>query len=488
MDGRHRKRITRRPRIFRGANYEVMHCQDRLVLLTGPAGTGKSTASLSKAYQFASEVPGARILLYRKTRASLTQSILVTFERDVVPPNDPILKGPHRQNRSAYRFRNRSEIVLAGMDEPERIKSSEYDLIIAYEAIELNVDDWELPVSRLRNYAQTTDGQSVYQQAIAECNPGGPDHWLIQRARAGKMRLLETSLEDNPRYYELQTKTWSPEGEDYIQTLDNLTGANKMRLRFGRWVAEEGAVFDQVWDPTKHCIPAVPVDELGDSVIKWHFAAVDWGYRHPGVILVFGVDENNVMYCVHQIYKSEQTHQWWKQQAEAIQREYQPTVFVCDSEEPGHIEEFRSAGLHAIKAIKDRKTGRECVENRLKLAPDGTCGLYYVKDSVREWVGGKWISGVDQKLLAKHDPVNTEQEYYRYVWPKTADGRPMKEEPVPRYDDGISCTRYACMYAEHMEFLPEPSVLDYAWGTAGQIAGHAEAFGEQVPAKVDPFK
>ena len=39
-----------------------------------------------------------------------------------------------------------------------------------------------------------------------------------------------------------------------------------------------------------------------------------------------------------------------------------------------------------------------------------------------------------------------------------------------------------------MEFVPEPSVLDYAWGTAGQIEGHAEAFGEQVPAKVDPFK
>ena len=35
-----------------------------------------------------------------------------------------------------------------------------------------------------------------------------------------------------------------------------------------------------------------------------------------------------------------------------------------------------------------------------------------------------------------------------YVWPKGADGRPQKEEPVKEYDHGKDAMRYAVAYAD----------------------------------------
>jgi hypothetical protein len=61
------------------------------VLLSGPAGTGKSRAGLELLALEASRNPGMRGLIVRKTATSLTSSGLVTFRRDVVPELDKIL-------------------------------------------------------------------------------------------------------------------------------------------------------------------------------------------------------------------------------------------------------------------------------------------------------------------------------------------------------------------------------------------------------------
>src|SRR5262245_49043147 len=53
------------------------------VLQAGPAGTGKTLANLLRVYWVCRKYPGARALIVRKTRESLTESVLVTWERDV---------------------------------------------------------------------------------------------------------------------------------------------------------------------------------------------------------------------------------------------------------------------------------------------------------------------------------------------------------------------------------------------------------------------
>ncbi|HLS00652.1 MAG TPA: hypothetical protein VK054_01520, partial [Beutenbergiaceae bacterium] len=82
------------------------------IMLAGPAGTGKSRASLEKIHLCAERYPGMRALIVRKTRVSLTQTGLVTFEDHVLPEGHPVLQGAQRSHRSTYQYPNGSEIVV----------------------------------------------------------------------------------------------------------------------------------------------------------------------------------------------------------------------------------------------------------------------------------------------------------------------------------------------------------------------------------------
>ena len=68
-----------------GAARELMRCRDREVLISGPAGTGKSLAALIKIDLAASQTP-IRAAMIRKLRTGLTQAAMVTFNEKVLPP------------------------------------------------------------------------------------------------------------------------------------------------------------------------------------------------------------------------------------------------------------------------------------------------------------------------------------------------------------------------------------------------------------------
>src|SRR5262249_8274166 len=108
--------------VFRGAALQLQgDAVAPEVLLSGPAGTGKSLACLAKMHALAQAHPGFRGLIVRKTRESLTESTLVTFERDVLlpcPRYSYLAGGANRQTRHAYRYPNGSEIIISGLPVP----------------------------------------------------------------------------------------------------------------------------------------------------------------------------------------------------------------------------------------------------------------------------------------------------------------------------------------------------------------------------------
>ena len=82
---------------FRGNNERIQTASDQEIILTGPTRTGKTRAVLHKVYTKAIEYPGLRALILRKTRASLTETTLVTFERDILGVDHPlVIDGPSR--------------------------------------------------------------------------------------------------------------------------------------------------------------------------------------------------------------------------------------------------------------------------------------------------------------------------------------------------------------------------------------------------------
>ena len=392
------------------------------VLISGPAGTGKSRACLEKIHYLMQKYDGARALIIRKTRASLTESALQTYERWVLGPDHPIIAGgARRQFRKMYQYPNGSEIIIGGLDNPTRIMSTEYDIIFVQEAIEITEDDLESLTTRLRNNVVP------FQPLIADTNPGAPAHWIKQRCDQGVTALLESRHEDNPRLYSHDTEEWTEEGKNYIARLDRLTGARKQRLRYGKWVQSEGMVYD-AYDPKIHLIDRDEVQIQED----WRkFKVIDFGFTNPFVCQWWAVDHDGRMYMCREIYHTQRTV---KKHSETINKYEKTKITVCD-----HDAEDRATlvenGIPNIQAKKAVSVGIDRVQERLAVAEDGKPRIYFLRDSIIE---------IDQSLVDAKKPWCTEQEFADYVW----SNKKTKEEPVKENDHGMDAVRYAVMHVD----------------------------------------
>src|SRR5262249_31148297 len=109
-----------------GAALELMESQEAEVLICGAAGTGKSHACLEKLHKEAQKYIGSRLLICRKTRESLSETGLVTYEQKVLSANSTIKSGIQRRVRQLYQYPNGSEIVVGGLSLDTRIMSTEF--------------------------------------------------------------------------------------------------------------------------------------------------------------------------------------------------------------------------------------------------------------------------------------------------------------------------------------------------------------------------
>src|SRR5262245_27592550 len=133
----------------RGAALSLFKDRSSELLLAGPAGTGKSRACLEKLYWAAATYPGMRALILRQVRASLSTTGLVTWEKLVLPPQCPWVGECSREHLLEYVFPNGSVVNCGGLDRPDKIMSSEYDLVYVQEATELKEEGWEAISTRL---------------------------------------------------------------------------------------------------------------------------------------------------------------------------------------------------------------------------------------------------------------------------------------------------------------------------------------------------
>ena len=245
----------------RGSAARALFNTDRELVVSGPAGTGKSRACLEKLHYCCNAYPGTRALIVRQTRASLSETGLETFENHVLGATHPIvLDGPKRPWRSSYRYPNGSQINVGGMDRPARILSSEYSLVYWQQAEEGTLWGYETILTRLRG------GGMPFRQLLSDCNPESPMHFLKQRCDAHQATLINTQHTDNPLLWDDVRHEWTEFGEEYIGTLDRLTGARKLRLRFGVWVVPEGAIYS-LFDEERHKVAAFNPPALWPRIV-----------------------------------------------------------------------------------------------------------------------------------------------------------------------------------------------------------------------------
>lgn len=363
---RRKAKAEERPYQPYGAALELMKERGREVLLAGPAGTGKSRACLEKLNLVAMQVP-IRGAIVRKVRKTLSQSALVTWEEKVMPKPHPARFWTEDQE---YRYGSGAIVAVCGLDDPEKVKSTEFDLIYVQEATELDQLDWELLVSRLRN------GVLSYQQLVADCNPADPYHWLKQRCDRGECRLVESRHEDNPALYDHTKGVWTGFGEKYLETLDTLTGFTYQRLRLGQWVAAEGMFFTE-WNPGVHV-----VDDEVELDPEWpRWVSVDYGFAAPWCALWFARDpESRVVYCYRERYaaglRDEEQAEIIRSESEGervVLRVLDPSMFNArtEAQRPSIAQVYAGICGEVVPGQNSRRTGWAVVRRALAIGEGG---------------------------------------------------------------------------------------------------------------------
>lgn len=455
--------ITQRQFEFRGGALKLQSCDEPEVILSGPADTGKTIAALSRLHRLCCENKGVQAVIVRKTYKSTVGSVVQSFIKKILlPDSGVVVYGGERPEW--FDYPNGSRIWVGGMDNPDKVLSSERDLIYVNQAEELTLTDWGYLTTRANGRA----GNLPFGQVFGDCNPGGATHWI--KSRDG-LKLLESRHEDNPDIFDASGAILE-KGRKRIAALDKLPGVLKDRLRFGRWVSAEGAVY--AFDANIHLIDSFDIPR------DWpRLRVVDFGYTNPFVCQWWAIDGDGRLYLYREIYMSQRTV---KQHAMDIHRETlgiereiwegldydrrlklvyavaakdtetikhtlgiskeKAIEFIGNTESidatiTDHDAEDRATmsenGIYTIAANKDVSPGIQAVQERLAVAGDDRPRLFVFRDCLVER---------DETLAEAHRPICTRDEFDVYLWPKAQDGKPIKDAPIKLNDHGMDATRY----------------------------------------------
>jgi len=205
-----------------------------------------------------------------------------------------------------------------GLDDLQRTQSAEYSQVYVAEGVEIHSRDQVLALA-----GSLRQAGGMKKQCIVDCNPGPPGHWLNQIAEqvpkdlrrvtclADYRRVVEhnrapsskgwkriiSRIQDNPAYFDLGQYSHTPAGQEYMDTLSNLTGHLRRRWLDGDWVAAEGTVFPE-FDDSRHVLSPFAVPS------HWPiYVGIDPGYDHPCAILWFAVAPNGCIYIIDELYR-----------------------------------------------------------------------------------------------------------------------------------------------------------------------------------------
>lgn len=244
-------------------------------------------------------------------------------------------------------------------------------------------------------------------RVLIDTNPENPAHFVKtdyidkdgQKLKNGKLNIkaFHFTLFDNV-YLD----------EEYVESIIAATPTGMFTDRdiYGMWVAAEGVIYKDF----NQKIHYVTSEEVAELRFVRYWAGVDWGYEHPGSIVVLGEDDQGDIYLLEEHAKQHEEIDYWVKIAKEIKSRYGNIHFYCDTARPEHIIRFRRERIRAINADKAVISGIEEISRLFKLNK-----LKVVKDKVDRF----------------------KKEIFMYVWnPKTG-------EPVKEWDDVLDALRYA---------------------------------------------
>jgi len=376
---------TYRPR---GGAEQLIYSHDPEVILCGGAETGKTLSACWKTHLLLSKYAGCRGLIVRKTLKSCHGSVLQTFDRVIQGFPVRHYGGEHVE---FFGYPNGSRLFVGGMDNADKVLSSERDFIYVCQAEEVTLDDWE----KLSTRCTGRGAVMPYTQLFGDCNPAGSRHWIRERAAAGKLTLLQATHKDNPALY-TESGELTEQGKRTLATLDALTGVRRQRLLLGQWATAEGAVYADFSPPVHVCV-------RNPTEFRTWYLAMDEGYTNPAVIALVGEDSDGRWHVAREFYER------GKLQSEVVGRagewfnELDCRLAAVDAAAAGLIADLLDAGVQAVGAKGRVLDGIAAIQNRLKVAGDGKPRLTInpgCVNAINEMESYSWRGGKDEPVKA----------------------------------------------------------------------------------------
>lgn len=382
--------------------YDFFEDRNRIRLLYGSAGSGKSYYAFQEMIYRVVTEPGNNFMVIRKvfnthrtSTYSLTQQII--SELNMWPL--------FRQNKSEMTFEclhNGNLIIFKALDDREKLKSvtaknGPITSILIEEATEISLDDLNQLNVRLRGKSR------VPFQLTLLFNPISINHFLYKEFFLKKtfqknysVTILKTTYLDN-KYLD----------EDYKNVLESYKDIDEQFYRV-YCLAEFGVYGDTIFN--NYSLEACPYTEDQFDAI---YAGLDFGFTHPQVLEKIGF-KDGVMYSYNELCLFEKTNKEFIEENREYDILHEGEKVICDSAEPSKIKELMQHGYGAVGAIK----GKDSISR----------GIDFLKSQ-------KWIIDPDKC------PRLT-QEVEQYHWKKDKDGN-VTDKPVELFEDAI----HACFYA-----------------------------------------
>lgn len=286
----------------------------RIIGNFGSYGTGKTKTSEKEIEKHIFITPNANILLGANVTSQYEQTLLRDFEKSF-----PLAFQANRSNQKGYiDFINGARLMLRPFDDPDKLRSNNYSLVVMLEASEINADAFHQIKTRLRNTAATNPyTNSDWRKLICESNPDSG--WI----RSDVLMVSDTIYKHGLHADEDYTSMQDPDAIDsaistHIASTDvnhylppdyiEVNSKNKpewwvKRFLFGSFMFAEGLVYPNAMK----CVVPTPRDTEGKPLTAKHFPqwkiliAHDYGLMDEATFVYAGVDKARNKLVVYKV-------------------------------------------------------------------------------------------------------------------------------------------------------------------------------------------
>jgi phage terminase large subunit len=315
--------------------------QARTVIDRGSAGSSKSFSIIQVILYLMLKYHGLKILVVRKSLPSLRISTLMDFKEIISKLGFANLFYEEKVNLN-FHF-NGNFLHFGSVDDPEKLKSTNWNYIFMEEATEFTYDDFQLLRLRLRSPLKKNKRNQLY----CAFNPVDEYHWIkekvidVEKGDPEKLEEIHSTYMDNPFL-----------DKEYVQLLEDLINqdANYHRIYAeGMWGKLENLIYSN-WDV---------VDSIPDGGQILY--GLDFGYNNPSALtkIVVPPYEGKVpkeIYSEEKIYHTKLTNSDLIDKMDELKISREHPIYA-DPSEPSKIQEIRRAGYFIKPANNSVKDG-----------------------------------------------------------------------------------------------------------------------------------